>query len=44
MKLCAVIVLVMTAIKMVYSFVNSIPLAHNDVKYDVTSIAEGTPL
>ena len=40
MKLCALIVLVMTAIKMVYSLVNSIPLAN----YDVTSIAEGTPL
>ena len=40
MKLCAVIVLVMTAIKMVYSFLNSIPLANYDVKYDVTSIAE----
>ena len=44
MKLCALIVLVMTAIKMVYSLVNSIPLANFDVKYDVTSIAEGTPL
>ena len=44
MKLCALIVLVMTAIKMVYSLVNSIPLANYDVKYDVTSIAEGTPL
>ena len=43
MKLCAVIALVMTAIKMVYSLVNSIPLANYDVKYDVTSIAEGTP-
>ena len=44
MKLCALIVLVMTALKMVYSLVNSIPLANYDVKYDVTSIAEGTPL
>ena len=44
MKLCALIVLVMTAIKMVYSLVNSIPLANYDVKFDVTSIAEGTPL
>ena len=44
MKLCALIVLVMTAIKVVYSLVNSIPLANYDVKYDVTSIAEGTPL
>ena len=44
MKLCALIVLVMTAIKMVYSLVNSIPLANYDVKYYVTSIAEGTPL
>ena len=44
MKLCALIVLVITAVKMVYSLVNSIPLANYDVKYDVTSIAEGTPL
>ena len=46
MKLCTLIVLVtvMTALKMVYSLVNSIPLANYDVKYDVTSIAEGTPL
>ena len=34
MKLCALIVLVMTAIKMVYTLVNSIPLA----KYDFVSI------
>ena len=44
MTLCALIVLVLTAIKMVYSFVNSIPLANYDVNYDVTSIAEGAPL
>ena len=41
--MCKLIVLVMTAIKMVYSLVNSIPLANYDVKFDVTSIAEGTP-
>ena len=44
MKLCALIVLVMTAIIMVYSLVNSNPLANNDVIYDVTTIAKGTPL
>ena len=44
MKLCALIVLVMTAIKMVYTLVNSIPSANYDVKYYVTSVAEGTPL
>ena len=44
MKLCALIVLVMTAIIMVYSLVNSIPLANYDVIYDVTAIAMGTPL
>ena len=33
MKLCALIVLVMTAIIMVYSLVNSIPLANYDVIY-----------
>ena len=44
MKLCALIVLVMTAIIMVYSLVNSIPLANYDVIYDVTTIAKGTPL
>ena len=44
MKLCTLIVLVITAIKMVCSLVNSIPLANYDVKYDVTRIAEGTPL
>ena len=44
MKLCALIVLIMTAIKMVYSLVKSIPLTNYDVKYDVTTIAEGTPL
>ena len=44
MKFCALIVLVMTATKMVYSLVNSIPLENYNVKYDVTSIAEGTPL
>ena len=44
MKLCALIVLVMTATKMVHSLVNSIPLVNYDVKHDVTSIAEGTPL
>ena len=44
MKLCALIVLVMTAIIMVYSLINSIPLANYDVIYDVTTIAKGTPL
>ena len=44
MELCALIVLVITAIKMVYSLVNSIPLVNYDVKFDVTSITEGTPL
>ena len=44
MELCALIVLVITAIKMVYSLVNSIPLANYDVKFDVTSIAERTQL
>ena len=44
MKLCALIVLVMTAIIMVYSVVNVIPLANYDVIYDVTTMAEGTPL
>ena len=44
MKLCALIVLVMTAIIMVYSLVNSIPLANYDVIYDVTTIAKSTPL
>ena len=44
MKLYAFIVLVMTAIIMVYSLVNSIPLAKYDVIYDVTTIAKGTPL
>ena len=44
MKLCTLIVLVMTAIIMVYSLVNSIPLANYDVIYDVTMIAKGTPL
>ena len=44
MKLCALIVLVMTAIIMVYSLVNVIPLANYDVIYDATTIAEGTPL
>ena len=44
MKLCALIVLVMTAIIMVYSHVNSIPLANYDVIYDVTTIAKSTPL
>ena len=44
MKLCAFIVLVMTAIIMVYSLVNSLPLANYDVLYDVTTIAKGTPL
>ena len=38
MKLCALIVLVMTAIIMVYSLINSIPLANYDVIYDVTTI------
>ena len=44
MKLCALIFLVMTVIIMVYSHVNSIPLANYDVIYDVTTIAKGTPL
>ena len=44
MKLCALIVLVMTAIIMVYSFVKSIQLANYDVIYDITTIAEGSPL
>ena len=44
MKLCALIVLVMTAIIMVYSLLNVIPLANYDVIYDVTTIAEGIPL
>ena len=44
MKLCAFIVLTMTAIVMVYTFVNSIPLANYDLIYDVTTIAKGTPL
>ena len=44
MKLCALIVLVMTAIIMVYSLVNSIPLANYDVIYNVTTKAKSTPL
>ena len=44
MKLCALIVLVMTAIIMVYSLVNVIQLVNYDVIYDVTTMAEGTPL
>ena len=44
MKLCALIVFVMTAIKLVYFLEHSIPLANYDIKYDVTSIAKGTPL
>ena len=44
MKLCALIVLVMTAIIMVYSLVNSIPLANYDVIYDVNTIAKSTTL
>ena len=44
MKLCTLIVSVMTAIIMVYSIVNSIPLANYDVIYVVTMIAKGTPL
>ena len=44
MKLCALIVLVMTAIIMVYSLVNAITLANYDVIYDITTLAEGTPL
>ena len=44
MKLCALIVLDMTAIIMAYSLVNVIPLANYDVIYDVTTMAEGTPL
>ena len=44
MKLCALIVLVMTAIIMAYSLVNAITLANYDVIYDVTTIADGTSL
>ena len=44
MKLCALIVLVMAAMIMVYYLVNSIPLANYDVIYDVTTIAKGSPL
>ena len=44
MKLCALIVFVITSITMMYSLVNAIPLANYDVKYDITTIAEGTPL
>ena len=44
MKLCAVIVLVMTVIIMVYSLLNVIPLANYDVIYDVTTMAGGTPV
>ena len=44
MKLCASIVLDMTAIIMAYSLINSIPLVNYDVIYDVTTIAEGTLL
>ena len=44
MKLYALIVLVMTAIIMVYSLVNVVPLANYEVIYDVTTMAEGTPL
>ena len=44
MKLCALIVLVMTAIIMVYSLVNAITLANYDVIYDITTLAEGTTL
>ena len=44
MKLRALIVLVVTAIIMVYSLVNVIPLANYDVIYDVTTMAECTPL
>ena len=40
MKLCTLIGLVMTAIIMVYSLVNSIPLANYVVTYDVTMIAK----
>ena len=44
MKLCALTVLVITAMIMVYSLVNSIPLANYDEIYDVTTIAKGTQL
>ena len=44
MKLCALIVLIMTVIIMVYSLLNVIPLANYDEKYDVTTMAGGTPL
>ena len=44
MKLCALIGLVITAIILVYSHVNVIPLSNYDVIYDVTTMAEGTPL
>ena len=44
MKLCALIVLVMTDIIMVYSLLNVIPLANYDVIYHVTTMAEDTPL
>ena len=43
MRLCALIVLVMTAIITVYSLLNVIPLANYDVIYDVTTKAEGNP-
>ena len=42
MKLCAFIVLVMTAIKMVNSILNAIQLANDGVLYNVTTIAKGT--
>ena len=44
MKLCALIVFVMTAILMGYSLVNAIPLVNYDVICDVTTMAEGTQL
>ena len=44
MKLCALIVLVMTGIIKAYSPINVIPSANYDVIYDVTTIADGTPL
>ena len=44
MKLCALIVLIMTVTIMLYSLVNAIPLANYDIIYDVTTMAEGTPL
>ena len=44
MKLCALIVLVKTAIIIVHCMANAISLANYDVIYDVTTMTEGTPL